>query len=600
MYGGLIAECAGTGTAGPDYDGAVYLNGSGVNFWMYRGTIAGNTSAGSVAGVSVYNGTFRPGLSACVTNNVGGYANDVLLKPIYGKLVFNTEKGNFTGRMTLHVEAEPTEGALVYPTMYSWCSRGYPVVGLGNVVCEQWPQYVMDGRTLADGYYQKWVLRDADIVNRSVSGCWDEVWPQCTSGDHLRLCRDVTVTQTLEVVNKSQVVFDGAGHRVVRATDKALFKCQYGSVSFRDVLLDGNGLNGTESVLNVIGCGVTLDAGAVIENAKSGSAPVAVSIRGNGMVFEMKDGAVIRNCASSNANEFGMLVRIGDGTTYEKFPVFRMSGGAITNNAGETVRDPSGYGGMVYCYRGDFEMSGGTISGNSCSNSSSGVNVYKGAITLSGTARIENNLPSTYPDVYLNSSGCTSAVLVGDFRGHVGVSSCANQVNAWTGFTCAEGATGACRLFGAAGSAYNSLTAYLYDNDRKIYLYTPVAWVDGIGWPQYGTGGCIHEELSSLMPESVALGASMPADIPHTLKGEAARTYSGNMNVTFDPEAFQASPALPVTLLKTVDGPFTGTWTFDVPQPRRGTWQVSKVGGTDGTEAYVLNYCKPGLSVLIR
>ena len=72
------------------------------------------------------------------------------------------------------------------------------------------------------------------------------------------------------------------------------------------------------------------------------------------------------------------------------------------------------------------------------------------------------------------------------------------------------------------------------------------------------------------------------------------------VSLAFDPEGFKSSPLLPLRLVAAEGGSLSGTWSFDMPQPRRGRWYVMPVFAGGGVSAYALRFSPPGMKLTIR
>lgn len=144
--------------------------------------------------------------------------------------------------------------------------------------------------------------------------------------------------------------------------------------------------------------------------------------------FEMENGTISGNTTDKN----GGGVYVGSGT-------FQMKHGTISNNkaAGSNSSIPGGGG--VYVAGGTFEMTNdSTISGNQALNGSGGGVYFRGgsyssySLTISGSAKIENNLAAGSGGVYVdgvtfkvsgdisitgNKGGCTLNTASGNLTG---------------------------------------------------------------------------------------------------------------------------------------------------------------------------------------
>ena len=124
---------------------------------------------------------------------------------------------------------------------------------------------------------------------------------------------------------------------------------------FENIIVDGNCLNADGTI--------KLD----------GNISAAIVQIESGGIFTMKNGAVLKNNVSSNGG--AVLVR---GT-------FTMNGGTINGNIASNDGTGGKGGGVFINNGGTFNMSGGTISGNtSLENGGGGVYLQDGAFTMSG------------------------------------------------------------------------------------------------------------------------------------------------------------------------------------------------------------------------
>lgn len=175
-----------------------------------------------------------------------------------------------------------------------------------------------------------------------------------------------------------------------------LLTVSQGNVTITNVTLDGNKDNVTAiSVLLSIESGnVTLGDGATICNnrngAGSGSSGGAIYMQGSGTTVKMMDGAKITGNESTNNDCGGIYVNNG---------TFEMSGGTISGNTA------TGNGGGVYVSGGTFTMSDGTISGNTAGKNGGGVYVgYTATFTISGGKITGNTAGKSKNGVYVNGT----------------------------------------------------------------------------------------------------------------------------------------------------------------------------------------------------
>lgn len=603
MYGGLITGCVDSTSGSPasGYGGTVYIYTG--NVVMTNGLITGNSSEKSTAGVLAYNGTLSISGGACITNNVGGKGNDIYLtRGQYGngQLVFETWRGPFRGHATVYMLDPPEEGVKMYPGFNTWCTQNYPVRGLSGIVCEQWPEYVLDGSSLIGGYYPQWYKR-AVIAGRGVSGSFNDLADQLEDGDTLELHGDVMATCAVIVDSPgSRVVIKGNGHRITSCATKFGFYGQNGAtLRLEDVTVDG-GVNAAPILFAATGGRLEVGGGTVVENVKHSNCPVVGYITGAGSEMTMEDGAEIRNCRGTISQAWGGI-SIGNGADVDPLPRFVMSGGFVTNNVlhSQSVPNHDGYGGMVYCYKGRFEMSGGTIAHNECTNAVSGVNVYNGSVVISGTAKIKDNLPGYYPDLYLLERNGSTGMLSGDFGGHVGVSSGSQRNDDLVGFDYENVSSGACRIFSASNGKYGQLSAYTWSQNHKLYFYTAADWIGGIGCPQQNAQYYLTESVASLVPEEIDANSG---ELPVVFEGERALALSGTIRVAFDPEAVDKENFEPITLLHAkagdANGVFAGVWSLELPEECKGKWIVRRVN--EGSDYVLCRIENVGAVMIIR
>jgi hypothetical protein len=184
-------------------------------------------------------------------------------------------------------------------------------------------------------------------------------------------------------------------------------------------------LSGQGSLFTVnSGVTLTLDGPALRGGASNNDSLVYV----NSGTFAMKDGSITGNSATRGGGVYarngsiamsggtisGNSATDGGGGVYISGTVnFTMSGGFISDNtggegggvvvygtfnmSGGTISGNSatGSGGGVYVFRGGFTMSGGTISGNSTTDSGGGMYVFRGGFTMSGGTIKSNQAPNS-------------------------------------------------------------------------------------------------------------------------------------------------------------------------------------------------------------
>ena len=104
------------------------------------------------------------------------------------------------------------------------------------------------------------------------------------------------------------------------------------------------------------------------------------------------------------------------------------------------------------------------------------------------------------------------------------------------------------------------------------------------------------DDLQLIVPKTLNLNPDS-ADrlrLPLVFAGEALK-LSGSVKLDFDADALAKAEDFPILLFAPEEGgSFAGTWQFDVPQARRGTWVASSAG--DGCR---VNFLRPGFMFLI-
>ena len=259
-------------------------------------------------------------------------------------------------------------------------------------------------------------------VGENISGGGQNIHDAVAAGGTVKLDKDVKLAKTLTIPSGQSVTLtsdgaftltsdDGLANLIViekgatltlegnltlsaRFVSGSAIVCRgtlnlTDSVSIRNAVLNAQ----STAVIDVSGdtAKAVISGGSVEENKLSGgySAPVRVS---GGAKLEMTGGKILNNSLNGleNTSSSGVLVYEGGS--------FTMTGGCIEQNSG--LR---GSGVMVYSNSktapASFVMSGGSISGNSSSGSSSGVYQPSGAVhvegyasfTLKGSGVISNN-----------------------------------------------------------------------------------------------------------------------------------------------------------------------------------------------------------------
>ena len=162
----------------------------------------------------------------------------------------------------------------------------------------------------------------------------------------------------------------------------------------------GSGVYIQKGTFNMYGGTIVGNSG----NSNNKGGGVFIGFNENNNTFNMYGGAITGNRVSGSAtNDGGAGVYVRGSTN-----TFNMYGGEITNNA--TTRYASGGGVNVYD-GGTFHMYGGIIGGEGKGNTSSwgggGVYVSDSTFTMSGTAKIANNIESRSSGGGVDVSGGT-------------------------------------------------------------------------------------------------------------------------------------------------------------------------------------------------
>ena len=107
-------------------------------------------------------------------------------------------------------------------------------------------------------------------------------------------------------------------------------------------------------------------------------------------VFNLYGGEISGNYSSNK--EATWAVAYNGGAVNVNGGKFYMYGGVIKNNTAGTSKSLSNGGAVYIGAGGKFTMTGGEISGNTATRNGGGVAVYNGAFTMSGDAKISNNI----------------------------------------------------------------------------------------------------------------------------------------------------------------------------------------------------------------
>ena len=589
MKGGLITGCIGTSSLSAyanEYDGVVYLNEGVFNF--SGGTITGNTSVNCVAGINFYSGTMTLSGDATCTNNVGGYANDMIPPRLNmpGTLSIGSD---YKGWMTWYTTDRPTGSAIGGCTVRKSDGARY-CYGFGRISNQKWPELVFDG-----GYGSSvsvmWTERAFEV--NGVPCCWWEdvqyVMQQGWDCD-VAVLKDQQSDTTLVIPGSAgNMTFRGIGDSIrvwrrVSGKTMNLWRKEgsQSTLRFENIILDGSGDVGS-SLIYVSEGRVELGAGAVVRNAQSVEGPSAINVSAEGSVLSMEEGSVICDCATTGRDAYGTVVRIGGDSASGRC---EMSGGLITNCISSATQSAAaGYGGMVYVYRGVFEMTGGKIAGNSAPNSSAGVLCYAGAVRLGGTAVIENNVGAA-PDVYLYNKN--SLTFFGDYRGRAGISSPDQGLGALFRVTAEEGATGAWCFFASGSGAEQGYIGKTDEamGDGKIVWEVPCGSVGGTPVASVADAG-------RAIPKLIVADSDGRLFLPISLTG-VATSADATIKVEFDPDEFVSAGVECLALVHSENAAPTGKITFSLPESVLGKWVVARKG-----QDYVLRP-RRGLLFVVR
>ena len=275
-----------------------------------------------------------------------------------------------------------------------------------------------------------------EVVDNWIRLSWDENEGLLKDGDRLGsddgsgysletgnyyLANDLTLDAGIAI--KGEVSLCLNGHSITRETKAAAIMIPNSvgstySLSLCDCVNDGNGYITSGANMGVaLGTSSFNMYGGIIKNCSQAGVGVwgTFNMYG-GMITENTGGGVVPWQTGGTFNMFGGKITANTGcgvtmkgysATYNK-ATFNMSGGEISNNGGGGVKITKGTftmsggeikgnsadeGGGVYADSDStFTMSGGEITGNNTTRNSSGsVYVGSGSITVSGTAKIQNN-----------------------------------------------------------------------------------------------------------------------------------------------------------------------------------------------------------------
>lgn len=587
MKGGLITACHGThASTATDYDGAVYVYGGTFN--MSGGLITGNTSDHAVAGVCVYLGMLNMSGTATITNNVGN-VNDLNACNDKSSTIKVTIADGYSGWFSLYTSyvPDPSSSENYFLHNVRPASSGLQL-GLGRISSQRAPGIYADGYKADDDwiYWSRSAYRVNGVPTLSSNGELDALLEETTT---VELLTNVTWQSAWELPAKVQSLTLTSAPGMTNALcvksgfDVSLLKLDNaaGSVRLENVTLRGAG-GKTKPLFHLLRGRLTLGAGSTLEKGGFG-----VHVNYKDAFLEMLDGAVIRDCCRENTdgNALGSAVYDGfyDLKTGESLPRFEMKGGLITNCVCITKQTAkNGYGAAVYVHNAEFEMTGGAIVGNICTNAAAGVLNWDGSVRIGGSARIEHNIGAAN-DLYVSDNG-TSYKIFGDFRGHVGVSG-GNQAEGTALRISAESdATGVWNLFANPSGGPSGLIGMTDETSPTRILWAMPAGT--VGDAAVASAG----DAARAMPKSLDVTAEWT---PIAFSG-CALAASGTVAVNFDPDELEAEGKVPLTLFSSEDGNFTGSLSFTLPETTRERWAARKRGA-----ACVLDYRK-GLALLVR
>lgn len=578
----------------------------GLRLWRHlqdvrRGLITGNTSLRSEAGVYAYTGQAHLYGNATVTGNVGAVSNDLGTqnngKTNDGAGGSITIHEGYCGRATLYTSYVPEEdfGDGWTRNVYTDAKK---VAGLGGIVSQQDPTVMLDGWYSTDKKIYWMALANREYAANGVpvhdfAEAVALMKGECT----LELMKDQTwngkgpwkvPTTAKKLTIKS---FAGCGTRTLKGDDSTRYLLQIGlgstdtnqTLRIENLILQGTPYMSEDRQGCIIyGYGrVELGAGAILEKGGRG---VLAEVAGSSVLME--EGAVIRDCYVYGIANYGSAVLIGKSNFGAGArPNFTMNGGLITNcvcecSSSQTAKD--GYGGAVYVYTADFEMNGGRIVGNICTNAAAGINNYNGSITFGGTAVVEGNVGAGN-DCYLRKP----AKFAGDFRGHVGVSSpSAAKGDPFNVSPADADATGAWCFFSSHGNGNNFVGMTQETTDGTLQ---EIVWAEPTcsfeGQPIAGLA-----DFARALPKVIKLDEAGRAALPYRIGGKVGGTVA--LDVTED-DILAAGGSIPVFEALDASG-FTGRIVGTLDPELAKKWSLRRIGSQ-----LVLGE-KQGISVLIR
>ena len=225
------------------------------------------------------------------------------------------------------------------------------------------------------------------------------------SGGTVEVTGDVDLSGSLTIDKQLTIRGVGEVRPVLRRTKASVVFAftESGDLTLENVVVDGNKGAGLSARVVSMTCGqFTLGAGAAIRDFRcSGSVCGTIQLTGNAHLV-MEEGSELSGLEN---DYYGLAVLVGNGSAG---PVFDMKGGLITGchcTCQQSVQWANQYGGAVYTYGGTFNFSGGAITGNVSDKCVGGINLYSGALYLSGTAVCTNNVGGAGNDIVRRSGG---------------------------------------------------------------------------------------------------------------------------------------------------------------------------------------------------
>lgn len=571
MRGGLITGCH-SSYAAQNMGGAVYLWGG--RFAMSGGVISNNTAvAGGVAGVNLFAGDCDIRGDAQIIDNHGGAVDDFIISGGGSRQVY--VRPGYTGRMTIYQSSLPEVGTR--SDVWTGSSGTTYATGLGNVSIQGHPDYVLDGY-YSSGGYSRWGRKTLEVSSRGVMATVAELWASpLMNDDVVTLSTNLVWASNWTIENVTNVTFTSDANgpwSLERGKENFQFMAvQNASVRFENIALDGRGdlypitsaANPDNSLLLVKNNGrVIFGSGAVLRNAKSNQRAPGVVLDGTNSVFRMEEGSAIVGCDATGSKCYASAVMVGNGRNDEPRPRFEMAGGVISNctcNIDTAQASVSGgYGGIVYVYGGWLEMMGGRITENHSTTTCSGVQYYSGVWQMSGDARVEGN-DGPYRDAFVRDGQSANVRAVGDFRGHIGISS-TTALNTSARVSVAEGASGAWCFFPTLRTELPHAVGMIGPDGKTVYWGTVVG---RIGDAEFVT----KADAEKACPSSLKLDEAGRAQLPIVFGGVATEIEK-TITLDFDPDTmltFMEARREPLVLFRADEGTsFTGTIQFMLPE----------------------------------